>query len=101
MECSKEAKKLGLELGNKDHSFQENTKYKGCYYYGPKHKKYRNTAFFGTGGSIMQMALKGLSLKDKWLMANGDWQDGKGWKSLTQQCLVAGKVDKLVSIDQS
>ena len=50
----------------------------------------------------MQMALKGLNLKDKWLYSwDLDWQDGKGWKSLTQQCLVAGKVDKLVSIDQS
>ena len=50
----------------------------------------------------MQMALKALYLKDKWLYSwDLDWQDGKGWKSLTQQCLVAGKVDKLVSIDLS
>lgn len=96
MECGIEAKKLGLELGYKGQTFQENSKYKGCYYFGPKHpSEKKNTAFFGTRGSIKQMVEYAMPFDYSWYL---EWQYGKGYKSLTKQCLVAGNVDQLVSV---
>ena len=77
MECIKEAKKLGLDLGNKDYAFEgDSYSQKGCQFYKD------NAAYFGTGGSIKQMVEMARANEDSW--------DADGKKSLTKRCLVAG-----------
>ena len=77
MECIKEAKKLGLDLGTKNYAFEgDSYSQKGCQFY-----KY-NIAYFGTGGSIKQMVEMARANEDSW--------DSHGKKSLTKRCLVAG-----------
>ena len=85
MECGKEAKKLGLELGTKDYSFEGDYSQKGCFYYSPTTAKYKNAAFFGTTDSLKTIVEKTRSIEEEF--------DSKGKKSLTKQCLVAGNVD--------
>ena len=89
LECSKEAKKLGLDIGNKDWSFESDSySQKGCYYYEQTLvSKKKNTAFFGTGGSIKQMVEKSRAIEDT--------MDSSGRKSITKECLAAGNVNDI------
>ena len=76
MECIKEAKKLGLDIGNKYYAFEgDSYSHKGCYFNDD------NTAYFGAGGSIKQMVEMARANEDSW--------DSSGKKSLTKRCLVA------------
>ena len=78
MECIKEAKKLGHDIGNKDYAFESSSySHKGCYSYDD------NSTYFGTGGSIKEMV--------EMAQPNGHSQ-----KSLTKRCLVAGKDNNFV-----
>ena len=89
MECSKEAKKLGLDIGNKDWSFESDSySQKGCYYYEETLvSAKKNTAFFGTGGTIKEMVDKARSIEHT--------MDSKGRKSINKKCLAAGDVNIL------
>ena len=83
MECIKEAKKLGLDIGNKYYAFEgDSYSHKGCYFNDD------NTAYFGAGGSIKQMVEMARANEDSW--------DSSGKKSLTKRCLVAGNDNSLV-----
>ena len=86
MECGKEAKKLGLELGTADYAFEGDYTRKGCFYYSPTTAKYKNSAFFGTTDSLKTMVEKTRSMEKDF--------DSGGAKSLTKECLVAGNVDQ-------
>ena len=89
LECSKEAKKLGLDVGNKDFSFEsDGYSQKGCYYYEQTLERgKKNTAFFGTGGTIKQMVEKARAIEE----TMDDW----GRKSITKNCLAAGDANNL------
>ena len=89
MECSKEAKKLGLDVGNKDFSFEsDGYSQKGCYYYEQTLESgKKNTAFFGTGGTIKQMVEKARAIEET--------MDEWGRKSITKNCLAAGDANNL------
>ena len=88
MECGKEAKKLGLELGTKDYAFEsDDYNQKGCFYYSPTSTEYKNVAFFGTTDSLKQIVEKTRKIEKEF--------NSEGRKSLTKQCLVAGNVDQL------
>ena len=89
LECSKEAKKLGLDVGNKDYSFEsDGYSRKGCYYYEQtSNVREKNTAFFGTGGTIKQMV--------ETARATEDTMDDEGARSITKKCLAAGDFNNL------
>ena len=87
MECGKEAKKLGLELGTEDYAFEGDYNQKGCFYYSPTSSEYKNVAFFGTTDSLKKIVEKTRSMEKEF--------NSEGRKSLTKQCLVAGNVDQL------
>ena len=52
--CRDAAIRQGLKLGSRKYEFEDNWTIKGCYYY--KEGSQKGTAFYGTGGTLEQMA---------------------------------------------
>ena len=92
LECGKEAKKLGLELGTQDDAFEGDYTQKGCFYYSPTTAKYKNAAFFGTTDSLKTIVEKTRSMETEVKKSKTGF-NSEGRKSLTKQCLVAGNID--------
>ena len=84
MECAKEAKRQGKQLGTTEYSFASDSySKKGCYFYAETYGgSPKNTAYFGTGGSIFEILSN----------SNGVDIDAKKRKSIRKACLVSGSI---------